>query len=372
MTPEHPQPASATSDDHAVAFVIPCYNHGRFIADATRSALEQTHPRTRVVIVNDGSDDAETPDQCDRAARLDPDRVRVLHQPNRGLPAARNAGAAHAARDFPETDHLVFLDADDTVAPTFVARLLETLASAPEDVSHAYCQEVLTELGQDTLWRVPEWDPELLLITNLHPVTCLVRREAFERVAGFDETMTDGYEDWELWIRLAEAGRRGVRCPEPLFFWRRHSRETMIDGSVPRHAALYRSIIDRHRDLYETRAMSLGVRMNAMLRAFDCNWLDEDHVPIPLRYLRESTERWHEARPRLSSLEASLSELERERDRCLARAKAAERDRRELESTLAVRTHRALHAVVGKLPAPLARAARGAMRTLAALGAKPR
>jgi len=337
------------------------------VGQAVRSALDQQGVRTRVVLVNDGSDDGQTPIACDQAAQLDPDRVRVLHQPNRGLPGARNAGAALARDAFPGFTHLAFLDADDTLAPTFARRLFETLAASPdpERTSHAYCQEILTELGQDTLWRVPEWDAELLLITNLHPVTCLIRRDVFEQLAGFDQTMTLGYEDWEFWIRLASAGYRGVRCAEPLFFWRRHTRETMIDRAVERHAELYAQLIERHRPLFESRAMALVERTNAMLRAFDCHWLDEDLVPIPLRYLQQSTAHWHEARPRLAAVEAALIELESDRARWRARAESAERDRAELESTAAVRLHRGVHALAARLPRPLRASARALMRLTA-------
>jgi len=191
-----------------VTVVIPCFNHGRMVRTAVDSALAQRGADVRVVVVEDGSTDGETFSACDACAG---ERVRVIHQENRGLPAARNRGAAGA-----ESEFLVFLDADDWIEPDFVEKLSAALERAGDDVSHAYCQGRLGEKGTG-VWKVPDWDPVLMLLTNLHPVTTLVRRERFEAVGGFDETMREGYEDWDLWLRFVERGWRGVRVTEPLF-----------------------------------------------------------------------------------------------------------------------------------------------------------
>ncbi len=194
------QHGGSASARPSVTCVIPCFNHGRFVAEAVASCLAQRDADVRVVVVDDGSNDGSTPAQCDAVAG---ERVRVFHQSNTGLPGARNRGARDA-----DTEVLVFLDADDTIDPMFVSRLHGALIDAGDHASHAYCQEVLTGLGYGT-WEVPDWDPDLLLITNLHPVTALVRTRCFREVGGFDESMTGGYEDWDLWLRFVERGWRG-------------------------------------------------------------------------------------------------------------------------------------------------------------------
>jgi glycosyltransferase involved in cell wall biosynthesis len=318
MTLTFAEPGEPTVMPHpTVTFVIPCYNHGRFVAKAAESALAQVDASVRVVIVNDGSTDGSTPAECDRCAG---DRVMVIHQENRGLPAARNHGAAHAHGDF-----LVFLDADDWVAPRFVTKLRAALQGeealgAAADVSHVYCQERLVEHGRG-VWRVPAWDPVLMLITNLHPVTTLVRRECFEAVGGFDESMRDGYEDWDLWLKFVERGWRGVRVQEPLFVWRRHSAMTMVMRAVQNHRALYERIVAQHPKLYERHRDEMLIRMNTMMRQFDMNWLDESGEPINLMALK--------------------------------------RQRAMYEGMAAVRLHHWLHRGVNALPGPLARLGRG-------------
>lgn len=260
-----------------VTVVIPCFNHGRMVRTAVDSALAQRGADVRVVVVEDGSTDGETFSACDACAG---ERVRVIHQENRGLPAARNRGAAGA-----ESEFLVFLDADDWIEPDFVEKLSAALERAGDDVSHAYCQERLVEKGTG-VWKVPDWDPVLMLLTNLHPVTTLVRRERFEAVGGFDETMREGYEDWDLWLRFVERGWRGVRVTEPLFVWRRHSDSTMVMNVIRNHETLYAAIRARHPELYRQHAEELIVRSNALMTKCEMNWLDEAGEPITLRAMK--------------------------------------------------------------------------------------
>lgn len=334
--------------------VIPCFNHGRFVRAAVESCLGQVDADVDVVVIDDGSTDSTTPQACDALAS---ERVRVIHQENRGLPGARNRGAREARSEF-----VFFLDADDYIEPTFVTKLAAALIAGVAGgarVSHAYCQETLIELGTGT-WRVPEWDPLLLLITNLHPVTALIRREVFDEVGGFDESMRIGYEDWSFWISCSEHGYRGVRVAEPLFIWRRHSHNTMVMEAVKRHDELYAAVVAAHRETYEKRAMEIVARTNSMLRTFDCNWIDETGYPIPLQYL------WS-LRDRIPAMAASdgQARIPDVRD-------ALDAQRQWYESFALVRLHRRLHRVVQSLPVPISAAAKGLMHAGArVLGKKP-
>lgn len=284
MTPgeEHP--------DRSTTVVVPCYNHGRFVRAAVRSALDQADADVRVVVVDDGSTDGRSSRDCDacRGPRVD-----VLHQRNTGLPGARNVGAAGA-----RSRYVMFLDADDWLLPGAVATLAaaveaEERAGRDADLSHAFGQQQLAELGRG-VWRVADWDPVLLMITNTQPVTCLVRRDRFEAVGGFDESMTDGYEDWDMWLRFASRGWRGVRTRTPVYVWRRHSTDTMVHRAIAKHEQIYRRLIENHRALYDRLGHEAAVRSNVMLRRFDANWIDETGYPISHQVLysvRESYER---------------------------------------------------------------------------------
>lgn len=348
--------------------VIPCFNHGRFVRAAVESCLGQVDAIVDVVVIDDGSNDAASPAACDALAS---ERVRVIHQENRGLPAARNRGAKEATGEF-----VFFLDADDFIAPTFVSKLAAAIrggVARGEKVSHAYCQETLTELGTGT-WRVPEWDPLMLLITNLHPVTALVRREVFEEVGGFDESMRLGYEDWSFWITCSEHGYRGVRVPEPLFFWRRHSQITMVMEAVKRHDELFAALVSRHRATYDAHAMEIVSKSNSMLRAFDCNWIDETGYPIPLQFLWSLRDGVVGVEHRMWKDPDRNYQLPPMAEPKVAAAviTAVEAQREFYESFAAVRLHRRMHRVLQSLPAPVYRAIKKVTGLVARLtGRKP-
>ena len=93
-----------------ISVVIPCYNQARYLADAIRSVREQTHQPIECIVVDDGSTDRTS----EVAAELG---ARVLHQPNGGVSAARNAGLSAARGEL-----VVFLDADDVLLRDALAR----------------------------------------------------------------------------------------------------------------------------------------------------------------------------------------------------------------------------------------------------------
>ena len=276
-----------------LSVVIPAYNEIERLPpslNAVKAYLAQNYSNWEIIGSDDGSTDGTTARACDGCAGP---RVKVIHQDNAGLPASRNRGAEQTA-----STYLTFLDADDWLLPGAVATLAaaveaEERAGRDADLSHAFGQQQLAELGRG-VWRVADWDPVLLMITNTQPVTCLVRRDRFEAVGGFDESMTDGYEDWDMWLRFASRGWRGVRVRTPVYVWRRHSTDTMVHRAIAKHEQIYRRLIDNHWALYDRLGHEAAVRSNVMLRRFDANWIDETGYPISHQVLysvRESYER---------------------------------------------------------------------------------
>ena len=108
----------------SVSIIIPCYNAADCVANAVRSALEQTCPSVEVIVVDDGSTD----DSRARIAEFSAD-IRFESQANRGGGAARNRGLSVAAGDY-----VLFLDADDLLYPEKVSRQVEASRSADTDM----------------------------------------------------------------------------------------------------------------------------------------------------------------------------------------------------------------------------------------------
>lgn len=98
--------------------IVPVYNVEGTLEACVKSIIEQTHKKLEIILVDDGSKDSSG-ELCEKIALKD-SRVRVIHQENSGVAAARNTGIKEATADY-----LCFVDADDEIEPNMVSRLLE-------------------------------------------------------------------------------------------------------------------------------------------------------------------------------------------------------------------------------------------------------
>jgi glycosyltransferase involved in cell wall biosynthesis len=169
----------------------------------------------------------------------------VLHQENRGLAAARMAGVAATYAPYVSA-----LDADDLEAPGALAALANALDADPGasvawgDVQNFGDNTVMRRLGR-TL------DPWLITYVNELPADAMVRREALLEAGGWE--LKGGYEDWDLWMALAERGARGIHVPVVTGRYRvRASR--MLGETQKRHGAQFELLRSRHRRLFAERA----------------------------------------------------------------------------------------------------------------------
>lgn len=110
-----------------VSVVIPVYNVEAYLCECVDSVLAQTMQDFEIILVDDGATDSSGA-ICDRYDHQDP-RVRVIHQPNGGLSAARNTGLDAAVGEY-----VYFLDSDDYIAPNSLELLLAKAAPACADV----------------------------------------------------------------------------------------------------------------------------------------------------------------------------------------------------------------------------------------------
>ena len=109
-----------------VSVITPAYNVAAFVGTAVGSVCAQTHSDWSMIVVDDGSTDGTA---AAVHAWADP-RVRLICQDNAGVSAARNRGLSEL-----DGDAVLFLDADDWLAPDALARLVQALRT---DVVAAY------------------------------------------------------------------------------------------------------------------------------------------------------------------------------------------------------------------------------------------
>lgn len=139
-----------------VSIIMPCYQNGRTAADTVRSIQAQTEADWELIAVDDGSTD-DTLAVLERLAREEP-RMRVIHQENGGVSAARNAGM-----DAAKGEWLSFVDADDVLLPQALAHLL-ALTDAETDVAcGAYVMRYGDEGGREEKHICADGDLQTIL-----------------------------------------------------------------------------------------------------------------------------------------------------------------------------------------------------------------
>ena len=234
------------------SIVIPCFNYGDYLAEAIDSALAQTHRPIEVIVVNDGSTD-----HSETVAKAYGDRIRYVHQANAGVPAARNAGIRLAGGDY-----VVFLDADDTLDDTFVAKCASVL-EAHAEAGFVYTQR--RSFGRESgCSRFPQYDLDELKRSNFIHATALIRA-AVLRDHTFDETFARGHEDWHFFLTLAEHGIQGVLVDQPLFSYRKHQdRTSKLDSLSYRGCRSRLEVVRAHPRLY-TRSEKLDAFVRAAI-----------------------------------------------------------------------------------------------------------
>jgi glycosyltransferase involved in cell wall biosynthesis len=230
-----------------VSVIIPCYNYARFVPDAIASVIAQTFVDWELIVVDDGSTDTTLTTAQQLMAQHPDRRMRVFHQPNRGNAAARNTGAERAVGEY-----IMYLDADDLIAPTYLERTTAILRNQPT-VGFVYTGMRL--FGEDRHdWPSTTYNARLLPIENMVLSHALLRRAAWEQVGGFDSIHPlYGLEDWDFGLRLATAGWQGRHLDELLVFYRRHERSMSNRLRRDQEWDARAEIIRKNPDLYGPR-----------------------------------------------------------------------------------------------------------------------
>lgn len=137
------------SEDRVIYVTIPAYNCERYLENSVESVLSQTNINVRVVIVDDGSTD-KTPHMIDIMSGRDK-RICAIHEKNRGVSSARNAGIEHVLSVAGIQDYIAFLDADDAWKSDFFDQtILERLNGGADLIGFqaAVCNSGLTKCIQ--------------------------------------------------------------------------------------------------------------------------------------------------------------------------------------------------------------------------------
>lgn len=233
-----------------ISIVTPFYNTDQVFFETVQSVLQQSLQQFEWIIVNDGSDEPQSIEILNWVRHLDP-RIKVIDHPsNLGLPSARNTGVREAS-----TSYVLFLDSDDLLEPTAAEKWYWFLETNPQ---YSFVKGYTVGFGAiNYLWARGFHQKELFLQENVVDVTSLVRKEVVVRVGGFDESLRNGFEDWDFWLKCANAGYWGATIPEYLIWYRRKENPEQRWRSFKDPRTIARILRSRYRNLSKRYFSSL-------------------------------------------------------------------------------------------------------------------
>lgn len=208
-----------------VSVILPTFNRAALVLEAVESVFRQTFQDYELIVVDDGSTD-----ETRKIVAPYGNRIRYFFQENRGVSAARNVGIGLAQGRW-----LAFLDSDDLWLPEKLERQRRFLSERP--------QALICQTGELWLRKGKRVNPRKkhrkfsgdlfapsLKLCLVSPSAVMIRKDLFEEVGLFDETMP-ACEDYDLWLRIS-ARYPILLLDEPLVI-KRGGHTDQLSRSVP-------------------------------------------------------------------------------------------------------------------------------------------
>ena len=236
------------------------------VREAVASSICQNP--AELVIVNDGSTDEETL-QC--LADLEATGIHVIHQENRGLSGARMRGVQETIAPL-----IMALDADDHLAVGALEKMATTLLADPDLAVVWGDFEIFGEKPKRFYPRGRLLDPWRITYLNELVASTMVRRSSLLEAGGW--VLRHGYEDWDLWMAMAERDMKGAhaKCVSLRY---RFTSTGMFSSATKHHRALKSLLRQRHPDLFaQRRENRKKSKSNWLLKAI---WTCVDLIPFP-------------------------------------------------------------------------------------------
>ena len=223
------------------SIVIPAYNVKDYLEKCVLSVTGQTCGDWEAILVDDGSTDGATGALCDRLAAEHGSRIRVIHQKNGGLGAARNTGMEAAAGEY-----LLFLDSDDYIAPDLLETLNERIDATHCDIyTFGFAVDKNGDTGEVHIDDLPAGRPftlaeyPRLLLASPNAWNRTYRR-AFFLESGVRYPGRVWFEDIRTTMKLFALAERIEALPKAYYYY------VVRQGSITRNAKA-----DRNREILE-------------------------------------------------------------------------------------------------------------------------
>ncbi len=284
-----------------LSIIIPIYNLGEYL-DECMSSFNWQDESLEVILINDGSDNPITLSAIDAWEQKG---VRVIHQANKGVSAARNAGLQEASAPY-----VLPIDPDNTITNRYWEVGIELLDQYPEvGVVYSAVQYMGNRKGEG---QHIAFDPNRLMAMNYIDNCAVFRREIWEKANGYDEALPHlGYEDWEMWMNALKQGWAFHHVDEVLFGYRVREGSLLSTASTKdAHTENVNYLIKKHPELYQDYLSGIVSFFTDEQRNFS-NTLAELQDAIHHHELQrdELTEQLHATEKHRAEIEAHRDEI---------------------------------------------------------------
>ena len=199
-----------------ISMVMPVFDTPvTWLQDAVDSVLAQAYENWELVLIDDGSINADLLRALPALATRDRRILLVKLESHQGISAALNRGL-----DLASGEWVTFVDHDDVLEPDALFQNVRLLQENPA-VDLIYSDEdKLTDQGFDSPILKPDWSPDFFLSNNYLCHMIFLRRKLAQEVGGFRPEF-DGSQDYDLLLRISERTNRIRHIPQVLYHWRR-------------------------------------------------------------------------------------------------------------------------------------------------------
>lgn len=201
----------------SIAVIIPVYRDAHFLKSAILSVLNQTQCVNEIIIVNDCSPESELIESI--VGKFD-GITYIKNSVNLGLAAARNIGVNKSRSDI-----VSFLDADDELHPQAVELRMQYCrkSMAITYLTSRFSEETIFQKAVKSssfpAIKVYKKSSQIIFRNMLTGAGLMILKEDFKKIAGYDENLKS-CEDFDLWLRLLDAGVSILSIQLPLYFYR--------------------------------------------------------------------------------------------------------------------------------------------------------
>ncbi len=205
------------ADDPTISVILPVYKvKSDVLALAIDSVVRQTYPKWQICLAVAEDEGSENCRLAEEYARKDSRITYRRLAENKGISGNSNAALEDVTGEF-----VALLDHDDELAPEAFATLIAEARRRPEVDFWYTDKDSVTAAGEKrvNLLLKPDWSPEMMFSVNYLTHLDLIRTRVLREIGGWNGE-TDGAQDWDLFLRVAEHGAVVARAAGVLYHWR--------------------------------------------------------------------------------------------------------------------------------------------------------